>query len=356
MKHKPSFLPVHKWRVPLLLLATLFFFQCANQDVEFLDPFEFVNNDFEDIGELPAVNDPEPTPSTVTPVEIVQSPRTAQIIGDVSTATEPEDVTEENLQTINDVAVATAALPPASAAALTTEAQNVDQARLDALVANPNAISPEVAAALTGLLANPEIAALFASLTPETAGTRMDTEAIRLLNSDDLISRIETLSGPCADAARASYNRALAELDAARDARLATIAANFTSREAAANTRAATRTADANDRATARVNDAVATFLALQTVANLPSFSALRNDLLLFAFVNLITTLQTSNAALAADIVRIEAGRTADLAAAAAARTAATNQVQTDYAASLAVLNQRLQAALNACHNQGSAN
>lgn len=343
------------WVLPLFLSLGIALFQCTGKDLEFLDPFNFVNNDFENIGAIPTVNDPEPAPVIPPLAQIVQPEVTQAVVNDISGATSPADITPANQQVLSDVSEAIADLTPAQQAVFATEVSGLSAIRIAEILTNEAALSEEALEAVEALLANPDMRALFPELRlPEAvpASAELDFDLIE----EGLNARINTLVGPCADAARAAYDQAVIRITQNRDSQLASLTANFDRRTQEAATRATNRIAQVNTLYQQRLGtvQTIATSLLLAANAIQPSDAALATQIRQFAFVYTVTWRTALFTGLAADLLAIEAARLADIANATAARNTAVAALTTAFNAAIQEANAILNTALNSCHNQGT--
>ncbi|MGY6522246.1 MAG: hypothetical protein ACXIUD_10975 [Mongoliitalea sp.] len=343
------------WALPLFLSLGIALFQCTGKDLEFLDPFNFVNNDFENIGTIPTVNDPDPAPVIPPLAQIVQPEITQAVITDITGATSPADITPANQAVLADVSEAIAALTPAQQAVFATEVGGLSAIRIAEILTNESALSAEALAAVEALLANPDMQALFPELRLPQAvppAAELDFDWIE----EGLNARINTLVGPCADAARAAYDQAVIRITQNRDTQLATFTANFDRRTQEAATRATNRIAQVNTLYQQRLGtvQTIATNLLLAANAIQPTDAILANRIRQFAFVYTVSWRTALFEGLAADLVAIEAARLADIANATAARDAAIASLTTAFNAAIQEANNILNTALNSCHNQGT--
>lgn len=343
------------WIFPLFVFVGLAFYQCSVKDVEFLDPFNFVNNDFENIGDLPTVNDPDPAPVIPPLAQIVQPEITQAVVSDIAGATTPADITPANQAVLADVSEAIADLTPAQQAVFASEVAGLSAIRISEILTNEAALSDEALAAVEALLENPEMAALFPELRlpqPLPPSAELDLELIE----EGLNARINTLVGPCADAARAAYDQAVIRIAQNRDTQLASINANFDRRTQEAATRATNRIAQVNTLYQQRLGtvQTIATSLLASATAIQAIDPVLANRIRQFAFVYTVTWRTALFAGLAADLAAVEAARLADIAAATNARNTATATLTAAFTAAITEANAILNTALNACHNQGT--
>lgn len=341
--------------LPLLLFIGMAFFQCSDRDLEFLDPFNFVNNDFENVGTIPTVNDPDPAPVIPPLAEIIEPEITQVVVTDITGATTPADITPANQLVLSDIEEAIEALTPAEQAVFAAEVGALSADRIEDILNVEDALSPETLAAVEALLENPDMSALFPELRlpqPVPPAAELGFELLE----EGLNARINTLVGPCADAARAAYDQAVTRITQNRDAQLATITANFDRRTQEAATRATNRTTQVVTLYEQRIQNAqtVAIGLLASATAIQPIDAALANRIRLFAFVYVVSWKTALTTGLAADLVAIEAARAADIAAATNARNTATATLTASFNAAITEANAILNTALNACHNQGS--
>src|SRR5690606_6493265 len=102
-------------------VLALTLYNCSSKDLEFIDPYEFVNEEFDELEVVP-VADPEPAFTAPETGEVANSEETLAIIADVMGATSAAEIdpaTTEALATIDALA---AELP----AEVLTIAENLD--------------------------------------------------------------------------------------------------------------------------------------------------------------------------------------------------------------------------------------
>lgn len=216
-----------------LAAGSLMLHNCSSKDLEFIDPYEFVNTDFENV-EMVSVADPDPVFEDPDLGEVAISEETSALIADILAANSSGDVSATTLAAqalISDFAEEL----PAEVLAI---AENLDAADIAAIL-DPNTELDPALVDLVALLeqASPELLALlpaidFGDATEEAqAALKAGLKGKIVVDRENLAPVAQsTLFGPCADAAQEAYDAAVEGVDEQRDENLDLISGNEATR------------------------------------------------------------------------------------------------------------------------------
>lgn len=351
-------------RISFLSFLALMFVRCGTQELEYIQPYQFVNEEFDGIGELPEVLDEDPVIVEPEYPEIVDSPQAETLLNDLESAESEGDVDAFSVTILERIAAFVEGQPDELSEELKELAEGLTEADIIAMFDEGAELDPDILALVLAAIEDLDIGFLFPSiiippgLTEDNPSDRKDfsTDLKKNMMLENL--RTATLVGPCADEARAAFNRAVDRLEASRTAQLAITETNYQNRLTAAQQRLITRNAAAFTIYRSRLQFAILYGNRLLSVAN--SISRFNRQwasyyrwyayLYLVRLRNLygqIYTLslranqiafmqETTNALLQRDLV--------------------ISIIEANFNAAIANIENLLQAALNACHNQGAGN
>ncbi|GAB2767871.1 hypothetical protein GCM10010465_11370 [Actinomadura fibrosa] len=327
-------------------------FNCSTKDLEYIDPYEFVSDDFEDIGEMPPVEDQDPEFTAPALGSVQNSAATQAIITDLGSG----GLSTETQASLTALQNFSATLPAGVAA----EAQALTEAQITAIMSTEN-FDGELAN-LESLLDDlpAEIAALLPSIqfTADYTGTASAAADAPFNTSFRRLAVAQAVTGPCAEAVQEAYAIVMEELTTTRDAQLASIQANYTRRLTEADARYESRLATLNaDYDTYKAElTAVAVDLLQLAVALETTEPAIADQLKLAALIYAVEASSSLTAWYTAAVNLLEQKRTEEKAAVLTIKEALTATVNANFAALKAEADAALQQALNNCHNQGSGN
>jgi hypothetical protein len=343
-----------------LALGSLILSNCSTQELEFIDPYEFINNDFDGIGDLPAVNDPEMSFSEPETGEVADAEETLAIIADVLRAASGEDITSQTLTSLERVSVFAESLP----ASVMEKAESLDALAVANLL-DPETTLPANLADLQVALADvsSDIAQLLSQivLSVDFERFRAANAAIKApsvyVNPTDVLA--QSLVGPCADAANSAYAEVTTTLRGQRDAQLATVEANYSRRILEADARYTARLALHAEDLQVNIDEIAATITQLLDAATHsdsigePEIAEELRILALFYTIEARTALMTWN-----DLVLelLENVLAEEKAAIQERRVLVTTEVTANFNAAKVQADAILTNSLNDCHNQGSGN
>lgn len=348
-----------------LFLGSLFLYNCSEQELEFIDPYEFVNDDFDDVGELPPLVDEDPEFTEPETGTVANSAETVSIVEDVISAEGIADISEETKTQLEAVETFVTGLPNS----FEEEAEALDAAGV-ALILDPSTELSEDLQALAATLDTEDIPAGVAALLPEielstdledilataVAATKSPFSPVYTGGSDPVAQGV---SGPCVDAAEEAYEEALAERVTARDDQLATIEGNYTRRLAAAEDRLEARLAaqaTALAEVKAELAETAVAILAAAAEAEALGDADLAEQLRKLALLYTVKVRVAIAEWNALVIELLTMVYEEELEVIETIREEKIAEVNDAFAAIKAELQKILQDALNACHNQGSGN
>ncbi|WP_158859854.1 hypothetical protein, partial [Lunatibacter salilacus] len=238
-------------RISFLSFLVLTFVRCGTQQLEYIQPYQFVNEEFDGIGELPAVPDEDPVIEEPEYPEIVDSPQAAVLLDDLTAAESEADVDAFSVNLLEQISEFVEELPEGASEELKELAEALTEADIMAMFEEGAELDPALLELVQAALGSSDIGFLFPTiiippgLIEEDPEGRKDfsTALEKSLMLENL--RTATLVGPCADEARAAFNRAVDRLEASRTAQLATTETNYQNRLTAAQQRLITRNATA---------------------------------------------------------------------------------------------------------------
>lgn len=351
-------------RILLLSFLALTFIRCGTQELDFIQPYQFVNEEFDGVGELPAVPDDNPVIVEPEYPEIVDSAEAEALLGDLGAAESEADVDALSITILESIAAFVEEQSEEASEELKEFAEGLTEADILAMFDEDAELDPDLLALVEAAIGDLDIEFLFPDLIIPPGLTEDDVDARKdfstALEKNLMLEnlRTATLIGPCADEARAAYQLAVDRLVASRTAQLATTETNYQNRLTAAQQRLATRNAAAFTIYQSRLQfgimygnlllaaaNSIARFspvwanyyrwYALLYLVRLRSVYAQMYTLSLRA--NQIAYMQeTTNALLRRNLIR--------------------SIIEANFNAAMANANSLLQAALNACHNQGAGN
>lgn len=341
--------------IAFVLLTSLTLTNCSKDDDNPPEEYEF-GQEFEDIGDLPDLEDEDPEFTEPDLGAVEESEATTNAVADLQ---DGGDLSAETQASVNAVAD----FSQDFSAAVETESANLSDDRIEEIM-NASELDADLSALADDLENVPdEVAALLPNMTfifpTETAGMAM----ARSFTGGDLdLTKIRTVAqaqeGPCFDAAKAAYDDAMEEPIQKRDEQLATIEANYQRRLDEADTRY-------NDRQ-ANIDEAYADYKAqlILTAKNIlaaavavqdsdPDLAETIRDFALIYTVKSFKVLNNWYTQTSEYLVTVQDQEIATIEEIKAEREATVNsnfeEIKADAQAAL-------QEAYSQCHNQGSGN
>lgn len=367
-----------KKRVSLVMLVLLagLSFKCSTSELDFIDPFEFVTEEFEEIPDVEVVDDPEPVVEEVETGEVANLQVSGEIVraviqvvesdGSLELAPETNEVLEKVNTSIGDVVSQVFEVVDEEKDLVFNE---FDEEEIDFLLDQRSVLDERQNEVLAQIADSEDIAGLVGVL-PQIVLTddflildeTIDDIGLSLKSeSGPFASTLRTLTlvGPCADVANDAFSESVAVLDGQRDGNIQTIEANYQRRLDEADQ----RFVDRSIRQQENLNFALASVRANAVDIVEASRRSLELGNILYAIqLRSYAYLYTNYArSIIFDwndrsMEVIQRRRTQERTDAEAIRDARLRDIETNYNASLGVANSALETALNNCHNQGAGN
>ncbi|MDX1760563.1 MAG: hypothetical protein R3218_00235 [Christiangramia sp.] len=346
-----------------MLLLSALLWNCDTQDLEFIDPYEFVNDEFDNIPDLPEVVDEDPVIIEPEVGTVEQSAETQSLVNDIINAGSTGELSEESKAKLQNVENYSAQL----SASVNEQAKNLTNSDIANILDPTQELNADLEqlrealknapAEIRALLPKIQLTVDFDDLPSTTNTATASTTAFDPGNSLDFF--MQTVSGPCADAAYDAYDEKLVELTGQRDANFFIIESNYARRISEADARLVERqNAQAERLETIRTQmiDATEDILAAaeeaDSIGETEMAAQLRQLALLYA-VDARSALNEWNI-LVLELLQVR--MTQEKAEALAIREAKTAEVTAQFTAAKVQADALLQQSLNNCHNQGSGN
>ncbi|UJH89862.1 hypothetical protein LZ575_12715 [Antarcticibacterium sp. 1MA-6-2] len=330
---------------------------CSSKDLEFIDPYEFVNTDFDQIGDLPTIVDEDQEVTEPEVGEVANSEETQAIINEVMDLGESGEVSAATKAKLEEVETFIEQLPPA----VNTAAQNLDAEAINNILDPSVELSSDLQAVRDALSLPASVRQLLPVINFSTdfriSSSANKSAVVYDINDSDI--RSQSVSGPCADAARLSYEIKIEDLEAQRDANLAIVDGNYTRRLGEADTRYEQRLVEQEERLATNTADITTVLVDLLAAAdaaaaagNFELEAQIRQLTLLYAIDARASLIEWNNLVLEL----LEDTMAEEKAWAEERKTLRTAEVTAAFDAAKAQANTLLTSALNSCHNQGSGN
>jgi len=345
MRKKITIFTKKNFRFLGFALFTLLLVNCSKDD----DPVTFEFDEFDNLSELPELEDPDPEFTDPDLGSVEASDATQLMLTDFQDGSgDLDDTTKNNLTAVSDFSDG-----------LTTnfeaEAQALDAAGIDAIL-NASELTGDLAALAAELDPLPaSVAALFPAIAFTDDYNRAQQEQMKagiVINDLKLDLMSQATEGPCYDAALAAYTEAMKTTIETKDAQTIDVNTNYNTRVTDADTRYTSRLA-ALDAYNVDIKDAAVAILAYSDSikdSDADLAATLRN-FALFYVVNsytMLDTFQTEATSLLTDT------KTTELASIETIKTEQIQSIQSNFDVVKAEADALLTAANNNCHNQGS--
>lgn len=347
-----------------MLLFSALLWNCDTQDLEFIDPYEFVNDEFDELPDLSQVVDEDPVIVEPEVGTVEQSAATQSLVNDILNAGSTGEISQESKQKLASVEAYTQQL----SATVNEKAQNLTNADIANIFDPTKELSADLEQLRESLKNAPaEIRALLPKieLTVDfddimTNSTQAKTKSQSNFNPSFPFGTImQNVSGPCADAAYDAYDEALVDLTGQRDANYFIIESNYARRISEGDSRLVERQeAQAARLETIRsemvdaTEDILAAAVEAESLGETEIATQLRQLALLYA-VDARTALAEWNALV---LELLEVRMEQEKAEALTIRQTKTAEVDAEFATVKAQADALLQSSLSDCHNQGSGN
>ena len=347
-----------------MLLLSFLLWNCDSQDLEFIDPYEFVNDDFDNIPDLSEVEDEDPVIVEPEVGSVEQSAETQSLVNDILNAGSTGEISQETQEKLEDVQTFTQQLSTAvneKAQNLTsTEVANIldPSQELDADLEEVRASLANAPAEIKALMPKIQLTVDFDDLpgTPAQASSQAQSTINPGLPFEVFMQNV---TGPCADAAYDAYDEKVLVLTEQRDANFFIIESNYARRLDEADDRLITRQNSQAERLqTIRTEmveatgDILAAADQAESLGETATATQLRQLALLYA-VDARSALNEWNTLV---LELLDVRLVQEKAQALEIRETKTAQVTAEYEAAVAQADAVLQNSLSNCHNQGSGN
>ncbi|WP_157717368.1 hypothetical protein [Christiangramia echinicola] len=334
-----------------LLVLALAVVNCSKDD-DTPTTYDF-EDQFEDLEELPGVEDEDPEITEPDTGKVQESAATANVMADLGDGS--GDVSAETQASLDAVENFGASLSTDAQA----EAQSLDATRAEEIL-NMTDLDGELAGLEASLDNAPaEILELLPSVD---FGADLGTSSV--FNEDLFrsglgakeVATTNQQTGPCFEAAKKAYDEAMAPAIAKRQENLEIIDANYQRRLGEAETRAASRQAAvdaARDDYAAYILDTTVALLDLAASVESTN-AAFAANLRTYALLFLVEGSSSLTAWYIAASQKVADKKVAEKTTATSIKTTKTTEVETKFAAIKATADAKLADANRNCHNQGS--
>lgn len=316
--------------------------------------------DFEEVADLPALEDEDPEITEPETGSITESEATKNIITDVLNAGDNGSISESTKESLGKVGEFSQQLP----ASVREKAANLDEAAIDAILNQDEALDADLAAVRDQLKDLPED---IAKLLPEINFTA-DLEALKAMgtktsgtkhyNFGDL-DPVSQVTGSCTEVTRAAYADKIEDLTGQMETNLSTVTANYTRRLSEADARYETRLETQEEHYATNKTDIKATLTDILAAADKAATSGetelatqLRQLTLLYA-IDVRAALEEWNVLV---LELLENRMEAEKATALEIKETKEEKVAADFETSKEQADAILAQGLANCHNQGSGN
>lgn len=349
----------------IFMFVPLLFFACSSQDLEFIQPYQFINKDFESIAELPPLEEEEPVIQEPERSEVTNSNAIEPILPNLSSATSEDDIDETAKEFLANVSDFVVDLDDDTEELLTGEARNLNSTAVDQLLGEGVELNNGILQIAILAAESSPVSSLFPSLVLPQLPDLLINPSGRLTGEDEFgfdldfeFVRVSTLVGSCAVAANQAYDEALGQLNNQRAIRIETANQNLNRRVAEAEARLLSRDQAALDEYRAslttlreNINNNIDAANNLQTFSpeladNLRYYTLLYSyyykyiiDLNYDFYLEYHERLRDNEVAIAGILLQ-----------------QSLKNINNDYNMAKSNLDNVLQTSLNNCHNQGSGN
>ncbi|GHA46171.1 hypothetical protein GCM10007103_29080 [Salinimicrobium marinum] len=229
--------PVRRALFLSTLVAGSFLLSNCSSDDDAPEP-EPTAPDFEEVADLPPVEDEDPQITEPETGSIEASEETENIVTDVLNAGDTGSISDATKESLREVGEFSQQLP----ASVQEKAANLDEAAIDAILNQDEELDADLAAVRDQLEDLPEE---ISKLLPEINFTA-DLEALKAMgtktsgnktNDFGDLDPVSQVTGSCGELTRAAYDDKIADLTAQMETNLSTIEANYTRRLGEADAR-----------------------------------------------------------------------------------------------------------------------
>ncbi|WP_200980040.1 hypothetical protein [Echinicola sp. 20G] len=354
-----------KWRglqALSLVFAILFLANCGKKDIETLDPYDYQSKKFEAVEDIPDVEDPEPEVQEPETGSVENPEVTTAAISNLEGAGSEGEISTETKNSLEQISNFSAPL----SADFKTAAKEIDEAGLDKILDADQALDEAFKGAEKALEDAPtEVLAMLPQmeLTEDfdilEEGNRVKAEEVAKFFEERIPNyRMSALTGACSDAAQQAYDEKIQKLDEQKESALTVIEENYERRVTEADERYTTRKANHDENYEVELAKLRTSVIALYNVADkIEAFSAsFAETIRYFAVIYAVHARTTIEVWCAKVVSMLEAKRDAEKEKALELKEMRTAQVMELYNERVEKADELLEAAFEACHNQGSGN
>jgi hypothetical protein len=351
-------------QVLFLSLLAMMFLRCDTKELDFMQPYQFVNDDFDNVGELPPVIEPEPVIEEPELPQVVEPEEAQTLFNDVDDAEDEGDLEESSITILEKVAEFVFAEPEESSENVQEQANNLSEDEISEFFDENFEISADLLEVAENAKQNADIGLLFPGLNIPLDLEDFDFDARKDFNTTlhkELFLanlRTATLVGPCADAARTAYQSAISRLETTRNTQLATAETNYQNRLNLAQQRLGSRNAASLSLFQERLREGQLIISRFLRAANsLSRFNVrLASFYRYYAFIYMINLREVYGRSYTLSLLANQNAFNREISDALVLRNQSITTINTNYNTELVSINNVLQAALNTCHNQGAGN
>ncbi|AWW32592.1 hypothetical protein DN752_21925 [Echinicola strongylocentroti] len=344
------------------LLVLMFMTNCGTKEMESTDPYQFQEEEFEAVPDIPDVADPEPEVVEPEIGDVVTSPGTSSVIddlGNVNGESEIDPATQGNLDDI-------AAFSNNLSADFKAKAENLSEEDINAIFDSGNELSSEYGELLSALEnISPGLLSLLPKINYSDDYAAMNTEIsfpeegqLRVTMPDDATLRTENVYGPCTEAALKAYDKKIDKLKKQRDKAIEKAQKNYERRLDEAEDRYDSRSDMLDEKYEEKLATVKLTVLALYGVAEqVSSFNPeLGAVLKYFTIIYGVYARQQVDTWYSEGKLLLKYKFTEEKLAALEARDECIQEILEEYDKCVDKANEVLKDALAACHDQGAGN
>ena len=353
-----------------LLLIGLLFMHCSTQDIDTLPPYE-AENDFDEVDDLPDLDDPDPDGVDVEIGDINNSPIIDSILEAMATAGSEEELAEllgKLFERMGNVDELPENLDPEVQAFL----QALDVETATRILKGELEVSPK----LKELAATVGEGNSFAALLPQINLPKINGKTLRTmseinmkpgtdygekrkadvgpLNSENL--RTSQWGAPCEEAAQNAFDIRVGELELQKEDQLNVLDINYQSRLSEIEVNYELRLNQQQQTYDFQIDYLILNVSSVLQAISVIQNPQLKNNLLLFAAVYIIQAAQLVQNWNDLSIAAIEEAYERELEIIEDHRDARIENVEAAYDKALKFAEEILEKALARCHNQGAGN
>ncbi|GGF31774.1 hypothetical protein GCM10011339_20000 [Echinicola rosea] len=330
--------------------------------MESTDPYQFQEEEFEAVPDVPDVADPEPEVVEPEIGDVVTSPGTSAVIDELGNVNGESDIDAETKSNLEDILEFSNGL----SANFKSKAENLSESDIDAIFDPANELSNDYSEVLSALEnVSPELLGLLPKINYTDDYEAMNTEIafpeegqLRVTVPEEATQRTNNVYGPCTAAALKAYDKKIEKLKKQRDKAMEKAQKNYERRLDEAEDRFESRSDMLDEKYHEKLATVKITVLALYGVADqVSSFSPeLGAVLKYFTIIYGVYARQQVDAWYNEGKLLLKYKFTEEKLAALEARDKCIEEILIEYDKCVDKANEVLKDALAACHDQGAGN